>query len=163
MAEMGEFVVGAWLREVAGCDFVDYNVRPPRAGRAGQAEFDVLGLHFAANTAYVCEVATHLDGLNYGGASNVDTLNRIRTKANRQRTYAAEFLTNFALHRFMFWSPRVPVGFLTESLSKIDGLELVINRVYADRVAELRQKASSTSRDCGNPFFRVLQILEHLR
>ena len=33
--EMGEYVVGAWLREIGGCDFVNYNVRPPVGGNEG--------------------------------------------------------------------------------------------------------------------------------
>ena len=27
--EMGEYIVGAYLKLVEGCDVVDYNVRPP--------------------------------------------------------------------------------------------------------------------------------------
>ena len=78
-AEMGELVVGAYLKEVLGCDFVDYNVRPPGGGLAGQHELDVLGLHFGDGIAFLCEVATHLDGLNYG-SGNQDTLQRIADK-----------------------------------------------------------------------------------
>ncbi len=63
----------------------------------------------------------------------------------------------------MLWSPRVPVGYLTENLAKVDGLELVINAEYSQSVDELRERARETIRDIGNPFFRVLQILEHLR
>lgn len=63
----------------------------------------------------------------------------------------------------MFWSPVVPVGYLTEELPKIEGLELVINGEYKRRVEELRQLARSTAHDAGNDFFRMLQILEHLR
>lgn len=161
--EMGEYVVGAWLREIAACDFVDYNVRPPVGGREGQVEFDVLGLDFKADTAYLCEVATHLDGLNYGGSSNADTFQRVVTKYERQRAYAAQYLNAFKQHCFMLWSPRVPVGYLTENLAKVDGLELVINAEYSRSVDELRDRARETIRDIGNPFFRVLQILEHLR
>ena len=84
--EMGEYVVGAWLREVAGCDFVDYNVRPPVGGSEGQSEFDVVGLHFRDRTAYLCEVAIYLDGLNNGNYS--ETLARVTRKHRRQREYA---------------------------------------------------------------------------
>ena len=159
--EMGEYVAGAWLREVAGCDFVNYGVRPPGGGLAGLAEFDLVGFHFGERTAYLCEVTTHLDGLNYG--SYQLTLERITKKCERQRDYARRYLAVFASHRFMFWSPRVPVGRLTDHLCGIDGLELVINGEYRKRVGELRELARDTTRDTGNPFFRALQILGHLR
>jgi hypothetical protein len=64
--EMGEYVVGAYLKQVLKCDFVDYNVRPPCGGIEGLAEFDVVGLRFSDSTAYICEVTTHLGGLLYG-------------------------------------------------------------------------------------------------
>ena len=42
--EIGELIVGAYLKQRLGCDVVDYNVRPPSGGLAGLAEFDVIGL-----------------------------------------------------------------------------------------------------------------------
>ncbi len=162
-AEMGELVAGAYLKEVLGCDFVDYNVRPPGGGRTGQFEFDVLGLHFRDDTAILCEVVTHLDGLNYGGKTNQDTLNKIATKHRRQRDYAATQLGNFRRHRFMLWSPRVPVGFLTDGLAQINGLELMINADYGRAVDALLNLAGAATRNTGNAFFRALQIMEHMR
>ncbi len=84
-------------------------------------------------------------------------------KHARQRDYAARYLGDFKTHRFMLWSPRVPVGQLSEALAGIDGLELVINGAYTERVGELRERARASTRDIGNPFFRALQIVEHLR
>ena len=63
----------------------------------------------------------------------------------------------------MFWSPVVPKGYLTENLAKINGLELVINGSYKERIELLRLRARTEAQDTGNPFFRALQILEHLR
>jgi len=63
----------------------------------------------------------------------------------------------------MFWSPVVPVGYLTEHLPQIRGLELVINQHYAAKIEELRSLARTETHDAGNEFFRALQILEHLR
>jgi hypothetical protein len=63
----------------------------------------------------------------------------------------------------MFWSPVVPKGYLTKELEKIDGLEIIINKEYARCIDELRIKAKELTNDVGNPFFRMLQILEHLR
>lgn len=64
--EMGEYVVGAYLKLVEQCDVADYNVRPPGGGLAGLSEFDVIGLRFKDRTATMCEVTTHIRGLVYG-------------------------------------------------------------------------------------------------
>ncbi len=48
-------------------------------------------------------------------------------------------------------------------LGSIAGLEAVINAGYTKRVRELEAAARKTRRDTGNPFFRALQILAHLR
>ncbi len=160
--EIGEFVVGAWLQEVARCGFVQFNVRPPVEGLAGQSEFDVIGFDHGSRTVHMCEVATHLGGLNYGrGYQN--TLDRIQQKFEKQREYAEHYLTDFVVHKFSLWSPNVPRGFLTDRLGEIDGLELVVNSSYRQRIGELREIACTTTRDTGNPFFRSLQILTHLR
>ena len=63
----------------------------------------------------------------------------------------------------MFWSPVVPNGYLTNELSKIETLELVLNKDYTSKIATLRQEAKEATNDVGNPFFRILQILEHLK
>lgn len=159
--QMGEYVVGAYLKLVLGCDVVDYNVRPPGGGLQGLAEFDVVGLKFGERIAFVCEVTTHLDGINYG--NNQKTVERIRHKFERQQWYAETCLTSFESVRFMFWSPVVPRGYLTRELSKLDGLEFIINEKYKTCVGELGELARETTRDVGNPFFRALQILGHLR
>ena len=157
---MGEYLVGAYLKQRLQCDVVDYNVRPPGGGLSGLAEFDVVGLRFSDRTAYICEVVTHLDGINYG--SNPKTVQRILEKNERQRWYAGEHLSGFA-PVYMLWAPVVPVGYLTEHLKEIEGLALYINGRYSACVNELREDAQTSTRDTGNPFTRVLQILEHLR
>lgn len=68
----------------------------------------------------------------------------------------------------MLWSPYVPKGILTEGLEKIQkelkiDIELVINEVYTKKINELRNKAKEDTKDRGEPFYRALQILEHLR
>ena len=103
-------------------------------------------------TAFLCEVATHLDGLNYG-SSYEDTAQRLVAKHERARRYAAESLEPFPRTRFMLWSPRVPKGALTKRLEG-SGLELIINEAYAKCVGELKRRARTSSKDIGNPFFR---------
>ncbi len=159
-AEIGEYLVGAYLKLIDGCDFVDYNVRTPGGGLAGLNELDVVGLHFKTETAYLCEVTTHVAGLLYGNKGNAETVERVAKKYERQQAYATQFLDNFRYHRFMFWSPVVPRGYMTERLEQIPGLELVINSEYKRRVQILLDKARREKQD---PVFRTFQILGALR
>jgi len=160
--EMGEYAVGAYLKIIKGCDFVDYNVRRPGGGLRGLDEFDVIGLDFRNKVAYLCEVTTHITGLLYG-TGNESTVERVRQKYEKQREYAEDHLSSFPTRHFMFWSPVVPEGYITQELQRIQDMELVINREYKARIDELREVARKKANDEGNPFFRVLQILEHLR
>jgi len=160
--EMGEYIVGAYLKIIKHCDFIDYNVRPPGGGLSGLTELDVIGLDFKSQTAYLCEVTTHISGLLYG-SGNQSTVEKIKAKHQRQKEYAEKNLSNFPNKRYMFWSPVVPKGYITTELARIDGLELIVNGTYAKCVDELRAIAKNTTNDMGNPFFRTLQILEHLR
>jgi hypothetical protein len=159
--EMGEYLVGAYLKLIEECDFVDYNVRAPGGGLAGLEEIDVVGFQFRDSTAYLCEVTTHIGGLLY--KDNRESVARVRKKFERQQEYAGKHLSQFDRHRFMFWSPVVPVGYLTTNLAEIEGLELVINGEYKRRVQLLLGKASREKHDTGNPVFRVFQILGALR
>lgn len=161
LTDVGEYIVGAYLQLIEGCDFIDYNVRVPGGGLEGLGELDVIGLNFSNNTAYLCEVTTHIRGLQYG--NNQATVERIRHKHERQRAYAQNHLTQFNNFVYMLWSPVVPVGYQTEHLAQIEGLQLVINGEYKRRVEQLRELAGSTTHDARNPFFRILQILEHMR
>ena len=159
--DIGEYIIGAYLKIIKACDFVDYGVRPPGGGLEGLNELDVVGLDFKNKIAYLCEVTTHIRGLLY--KDNRTTAERIKTKYERQKEYANKYLPDFPNRCIMFWSPVVPEGYITNELEKIDGLELIINEKYAQCVDELKEKAKELTHDVGNPFFRILQILEHLR
>ena len=159
--DIGEYIVGAYLKIIKECDFVDYNVRPPGGGLEGLNELDVVGLDFKNKIAYLCEVTTHIRGVLYNDKRT--TVERIKTKYGRQKKYADKYLSDFPNRYFMFWSPVVPKGYITRELEKVNGLELVINEKYAQGIDELREKAKELTNDAGNPFFRMLQILEHLR
>ena len=75
-----------------------------------------------------------------------------------------KYLDEFKEVKYLFWSPRIPRGRLLILLQAIErnGLELVTNEGYKQRVEDLRFEARKTTRDIGNPFFRALQIMEHL-
>lgn len=159
--DVGEYIVGAYLKIINGCDFVDYNVRQPGGGLKGLNELDVVGLHFQSRTAYLCEVTTHIRRLLY--KDNRTTVERIKKKHLFQISYASKHLKDFPNRYYMFWSPVVPKGYITEHLSKVVSLELIINQKYTQCVDELRQRAKTITCDVGNPFFRILQILENLK
>ena len=159
--ELGEYLVGAYLSQKLECDFIGYNIRPRVSGLKGLAELDVVGLRHKDKTAFLCEVTTHLDGLQYG--SYPTTISKVREKHERQKLYAQQHLKAFDTVKFMFWSPVVRRGAITLALAKIAGLELIINQEYSARVRELQEHAKDTTRDTGNPAFRFLQILAHLR
>ncbi len=159
-AKMGEYPVGAYLEVVEGCEFVDFNVRPPGGGMQSLAELDVVGFDFQSRRAYLCEVVTHILGLGYGNYDN--SVSTIVKKFKRQEQYARERLAYFNEKKYMLWSPVVPKG-LAAKLRQIEGLELVINEDYADRMDKLREEAARITSNLGNPAFRVLQILEHMR
>ena len=162
LTDIGEFIVGAYLQLIEKCDFIDYNVRPPGGGLKGLGELDVVGLNFNSSTAYLCEVATHILGLT-SNKGNQETVNRIKKKHERQKEYASQHLTNFKKHKFMFWSPVVPVGYITEHINEIESLEAIINGEYKRRIEQLRLLAKNETKDVNNPFFRMLQIMEHMR
>ena len=52
--EMGEYLVGAWLKEIKQCDFIQYNARLPKGHLPGLAEVDVIGLDLKNKIAYHC-------------------------------------------------------------------------------------------------------------
>ncbi|QQR54586.1 hypothetical protein IPG41_05335 [Candidatus Peregrinibacteria bacterium] len=160
--DIGEYIVGAYLKLVEECDVIDYNVRPTGGGIKGLGELDVIGMNFKTNTVFICEVTTHLNGVDYGNG-NAGTVKKIQDKHQRQKEYAEEFLSHFKNKRFMFWSPRVPNGAITSELKQIQSLELVINGIYTEKITAMRKLARISTSDHGNVFFRTLQILEHLR
>jgi len=100
----------------------------------------------------LCEVTTHIRGLLYG--NNQQTVEKIKQKHEVQKEYADMMLDNFPEKVYMFWSPYVPVGYMTEHLGEIDSLELVINKDYTSCVEEMKQLASENTNDLGNPFFK---------
>lgn len=159
--DIGEQLVGAYLKTIENCDVVSYNVRPRGGGLQGLGELDVVGLRFLDRTAILCEVITHIKGTLYG--TNEGTVRKILQKHERQKTYADTHLVEFTTRRFMLWAPRVPRGYITNALLEHRELELVINENYKAKIDELRREARNRTNDEGNDAFRLLQILESLR
>jgi hypothetical protein len=171
--DFGEELVGAWLRLIVECDFVQYNV--PLRGKQG--EIDVIGINLNEKVAYICEVATHTGGLNYVRGSLPDNVNKLTRKFQDDADYARQYLKDFQ-HKFMLWSPIVNVPLSKETkYSQIRDLidirrnlqnshqvniEMVVNEIYLERVAELQHKAAEETAASEYPVFRLLQILHRL-
>jgi Holliday junction resolvase-like predicted endonuclease len=153
MYEMGELLVGAYLKLRRGCNFVLYNQRPEGGGMEGLGELDVVGI--SEKTVYLCEVTTHTIGMDTISA------NRIAAKYARQKAFAER---HFKGQKTVFevWSPVVPSGIVTQ-LAQLEGLSLVANAEYSKRVWELAELARTYTATTGNDAFRLLQILTHLR
>ena len=129
--DIGELVVGAWLSQVQGYDFVVYNHRPGKdlpedfapAGLAGVSarlgELDVLGLNTTGRTAYLAECRTHLDGLPIGKGPE-DAVRKLSAKLAVAGAYGKVLEGRTGLKpELSVWSPRVP--------------RVVVNRWRGDR------------------------------
>jgi Holliday junction resolvase-like predicted endonuclease len=163
MAEMGEYVVGAYLKHIKGCQHVWYNVR---AGKQG--EIDVVGLDLRRRIVYICEVETHIKGLlvSKKGLGDV-TAETIQEQLKSAIIYGKQW-SRVLTPKYMFWSPKVPKGRRTAQLQQIrrtleSDVEIVINSEYKKRVRGLQEMARHDDSTSGEPFYRALQILEHLR
>jgi len=100
---MGEYIVGAYLKVIEKCDFIDYNVHPPVGGLEGLGELDVMGLDFKNKKVFLCEVTTHILGTLYN--DNPTTINKINQKYQRQVTYADKYFIDFN-ERHLCFGPR---------------------------------------------------------
>jgi hypothetical protein len=178
MADIGELVVGAWLTQVQGYDFVVYNQRPGRdlpdsiapKGPAGVsarlAELDVIGMHTPRLESYLAECTTHLDGLLYGGGVE-GSIGKLRRKFAVSSAYATVLEQRTGLRAILaLWSPKVSEALLKRSPELDDAagrpVEVVVNEDYAERVTQLVEIASHGTTGTGNDFYRTLQLLTHL-
>ena len=166
MAEdIGESLVGSYLRYVAGCEFVLFNTFLP----GEQGEIDVIGIRLGTpRDIYFSEVTTHIGGMTYGG--NKNTVDKVRSKLVRARSFAQDRFPGDN-HHFEVWSPRVPVGAMTkqfdamkvEFASDASDLTFVMNQQYGDRVQALIGVAKDNSKATSDPAFRLLQVLSRVK
>lgn len=160
MIDIGEDLVGAYLRLINDCDLVAFNTRTG----TGQAELDVVGVRLEQGgpaEVWFCEVSTHTSGLGgYGG----DPVTKLATKLRSARQYANEVFPNIP-HHVQFWSPKVRPGLVValNSLNAQEQVDLVINETYSAAIKELLEKARTTTAFSDHPSFRMLQILGCLK
>ena len=166
-SDIGESLVGAYLRHVVGCDVVVYNSF--FADRQG--EVDVVGLKQGQpRTVWLCEVTTHIGGMLIVRRGKNASKQVIADKLERLLHFAH---TTFPgdQYRYEWWSPYVPVGQLTETMQAVEeaaqgegrDLRFIINETYTERVRELVKSAESNSSTTNEPAYRMLQVLTRLR
>lgn len=163
MLDIGESLVGSYLRYIENCDFVHYETHGE-----GQGELDVLGMRIADKRVWLCEVAIHLGGLEYG-KGYAGSRDKVKQKIDRAEVLADRLFSDQQA-RYEFWSLRVPKGLagMLEELEQeyVDrGLDVsfVINERFSERINLLRDRAGEDVKATSEPSYRLLQILTHLR
>lgn len=166
--DIGESIVGAYMRYIRECQVVVYNTFL----RDRQGEIDVVALKTGEpRNVWLCEVTTHIGGMLYVGSGGSDgTVAKLRDKLARAREFAAVTFPGDVLH-FEIWSPRVAKGKLTDSFELLGqealemGMDLnfVINEDYTERMRELLEHARRNPSATSEPAYRMLQVLTHLR
>lgn len=103
MAEdIGESLVGAYLRYVEGCEFVLFNTYLPGV----QGEIDVIGIRLGRpQDIFFVEVTTHIQGMTYGG--NRRTVEKVREKLVRAQALAKQRFPEDD-HHFQVWTVPTP-------------------------------------------------------
>jgi len=169
MENLGERLVGDYLRYIKQCDFVDFNVYT----KAVQGEIDVIGVNLTAKAAYVCEVVTHLTtGLQYVKNARPDTAERLTKKFLKDIEYGKAAFKGYAV-TYMLWSPVVrhskgkpeydQFGHLRQMRADIKNktgidIEFFINHRYISALNQLRTFARSETKELKSPVMRLLQI-----
>lgn len=162
--EIGESLVGAYLRYIEGCSLVLYNCF--LGGQQG--EVDVVAImppvENAPRTVFLCEVTTHIGGMSAPMVKKVPA-KLVRLHEYAQATFPGES------HVFQWWSPYVRAGAATEAFQQLEAdwaglgrsLQFVINDEYTRRVTELTKDAREHSWATSEPAYRMLQMLTRLR
>ncbi|HEV7798600.1 MAG TPA: hypothetical protein VGO73_10615 [Pyrinomonadaceae bacterium] len=169
MANVGEILVGDYLRMCKGCDFIDYNVYT----RDAQGEIDVVGIDNKIPRVYICEVAIHLTtGLQYTKNKRPDTCERLTAKFMKDIDYAEKYFPGYK-KEFMLWSPIVKDAKGKIEYNQRDHLQrmvkeiqlrkqvtvqLIVNKEFHQAFMELKIYAAKTSEELKSPVLRLLQI-----
>lgn len=162
--DLGESLVGAYMRHMERCSIVLYNSFFANK----QGEVDVVAVKprkaGAPSLVYVCEVTTHIGGMAYATAA------KIPAKLDRLREFA-DLTFPGDEHRFQWWSPYVSEGAMTTGFERLcadwkaegRSLEFIVNDQYTRRVAQLVEHARENPSTTNEPAYRMLQILTRLR
>lgn len=165
MSNVGEELVGAYLRYIHNCDYIEYNVK--YTDDAG--ELDVLGIDIKNKKIYLCEVAIHLTtGLQYN-SNKAKNSKRIFEKFLRAKKYADEYFKDYKCN-FQLWSPIVKKSqneALNETTKQLKNknieLTSIINAQFTEAINRLQAYASEKTSAFNTPAMRTLQILAYLK
>jgi hypothetical protein len=175
MENIGETLVGDYLKVILDCDFVEYNLYTPDV----QGEIDVVGINAKGKKIYICEVATHLvTGLMYVNQkeNTPDNVDRFVKKFTKNIDYANNYFPEYE-KRFMLWSPIVKnqktgakfnqTNDIAKIKTKIRGdfqveIEVICNQDYMDCLNRLREYARKETKELKSPVLRLFQIEEKL-
>ena len=119
-------------------------------------------------------VVTHLAGALYssgraGGGD--DTVARLKRKLTSHREMVSRDFRDFDNPTFMIWSPYVAAGVKVDGLKEMvagwptdhGSLKLVINSAYTSAMQSLLDLAARDDGHTEEPFYRMCQLLTHLR
>lgn len=175
MHNLGEEIVGTYLKVCKNCDFVEYNLYTTEV----QGEIDVVGIDTKNKKVFICEVAIHLEtGIQYTKNNKQDNYNRLVKKFEKDITYANNRFDDTYEKTFMLWSPIVknPKETAKHNQSKalkdvqeylkekfnVD-LQLIINQLFLDCLDDLRTYAGKQTKELKSPILRLMQIEYKLR
>jgi hypothetical protein len=162
MQNIGEEIVGQYLKYCKHCEFVEYNINTTET----QGEMDVVGINIENRQIFVCEVSVHLEtGLQYTKNNKPDNINRLTNKFSKDIEYAKKYFPDFTIIA-MFWSPIIKntkegskynQNFDLSQQEKIikekydKKIIMVTNIEYMNALNELRNIESVTSQEMQYP------------
>jgi len=167
---IGEEIVGTYLKVCKNCDFVEYNLYTQEV----QGEIDVVGIDTKNKKVFICEVAIHLEtGLQYVKDKRPDNYDRFVKKFEKNINYVNNHFDNSYEKTFMLWSPIVKnpkenskynqlldvekVRAHLKNHHSID-LQLIINKNFLNCLEELRTYAGRQTEELKSPILRLMQI-----
>ena len=171
MNNIGEELVGQYLKHIKKCDFISYNVSTPDT----QGEIDVIGICIGKSEKriYICEVAIHLEtGLQYTKNKRPDNIERLKKKFSKDIEYAQKYFQGYEITA-MLWSPIVKKSKVGSVYNQMDSvleaqkylklkykieIELVINESFEKYFSELKEIALNLSEEAKSPVIRLMQI-----
>lgn len=166
-----------YLKEVKNCDFVEYNLQT----KTVQGEIDVVGINSNNRHVYICEVATHLQGLGlqYTKNNRPDNVSRLTDKFDKDIAYANKNFPDPDFQKeFMVWTPiarQSKAGSSTNPFRDLQDIKnnvkkrhsidlaIVANKDFLDAIEELRAVAAKRTDQMNSPIMRFLQIEEQLK
>lgn len=149
MQNIGEEIVGEYLKLCKNCDFVDYNistlieksknrtkgVKGSKKKGGKQGEIDVIGINIEDKIVYVCEVAVHLEtGLQYVGSDKrPNNVKKLTAKFEKDIDYAGEQFSHEYKIVPMLWSPIVKNQKDGALYNQMKDVKDIINNILTSR------------------------------